>query len=84
MGSCQVIPWPLIKFAHVRVIEQTTNLRVELVMRLPVFPQSCAMSYFLYELDHPRPIDRPNRIVPVLYVQRRVVRDLFLWLYRGG
>jgi hypothetical protein len=57
---------------------------VELVMRLPVFSQSGVLAYFPYELDHPRPINRPNRIVPVSYVQRRVIRDLLLWLYMSG
>ena len=69
---------------RVWVVKTTINLRVELVMRSPVFSQSGILPYFPYELDHPRPIDRPSWIVPVLHVQRRVIRDLLLWLYRGG
>jgi len=63
----QIIPPPPMEIAHVLEVK-TTDLGVEWVVRLPVFSQSGILSYFPYEFDHPRPIDRPNRIVPVLYV----------------
>jgi hypothetical protein len=72
------------KIARGSEVGDMTDLGVGLVVRFPIFSQSGVLSYFSYEFGHPRPIDCANGIVPVLHVQRRVIRDLFLWLQRSG
>ena len=78
-------------FHHIRRFWSTAvtsrseqSMRVELVIQPPVFSQSGILSYLPYELDHPRPIDRPNSIVSVLHAQRRVIQDLLPWIHRDG
>ena len=78
-------------FHHIRRFWSTVatscsgkSMRVELVIQPLVFSQSGILSYFPYEPDHPRPIDRPNSIVSVLRAQRRVIQGLLLWIHKDG